>query len=137
MRKIKTVNEYESRTFCFIFMFIQFVMNSSAASGKSEIRTSRFVIHFCHSIDFCSYHFQGRKNMLTKRQDDDVILPFVYSVLPANNMRRCFSCNAATKFSAAVIAICCLVFNVADPICGKVTTFCKDKSGLSFESALV
>ena len=48
-----------------------------------------------------------------------------------------FPCNAATKFSAAVIAICCLVFNVADPMCGKVTTFCNDKSGLSFESALV
>ena len=75
--------------------------------------------------------------MLTKRQDDDVILPFVYSVLPANNIRRCFPCNPATKFSAAVIAICCLVFNVADPMCGKVTTFCNDKSGLSFESALV
>ena len=137
MRKIKAVNEYESRTFCFIFMFIQFVMNSSAASGKSEIRTSRFVIHFCHSIDFCSYHFQGRKNMLTKgKMTMSSCLSYI-QYYPRTILGGVFPCNAATKFSAAVIAICCLVFNVADPICGKVTTFCKDKSGLSFESALV
>ena len=137
MRKIKTVNEHESWTCCFIIMFIQFVMNRSAASGKSEIRTSVLVIHFCHSIDFCSYHLQGRKNMLTKgKMTMSSCLSFT-RYYPRTILGGVFPCNPATKFSAAVIAICCLVFNVADPMCGKVTTFCNDKSGLSFELALV
>ena len=103
MRKIKAVNEYESRAFCFIIMFIQFVMNSSAASGKSEIRTSIFMIHFCHSIDFCSYHLQGRRKYVNKgKMTMSSCLSFI-QYYPRTILGGVFPCNPATKFSAAVI----------------------------------
>ena len=113
MRKIKAVNEHKSRAFRFIIMFIQFVMNRSAASGKSEIRTSIFVIHFCHSIDFVHIISKRKENMLTKgKMTMSSCLSFI-PYYPRTIFGGVFPCNAATKFSAAVIAICCLVFNVA------------------------
>ncbi len=120
-------------------MFIQFVMNSSAASGKSEIRTSRFVIHFFVTpLIFVHIISKAEKNMLTKKGKMTMSSCLSYiQYYPRTILGGVFPCNAVTKFSAAVIAICCLVFNVADPICGKVTTFCNDKSGLSFLNRLL